>query len=128
MVTHVKKWLSTAVLLLALFGFVTSCSDDVDDLAEVSTPKTLQKTTKSLLSSDGDMTQEYVRVQIKGGSTSVSDSENIFKYSYDGDLRTFYNSDSYGIVPFPVTLTYDFENVSSIDQITYYPLKFLKVV
>lgn len=61
------------------------------------------------------------KVSISGGTASVfQPGENIDK-SYDGNLATMYHSPYNTDTQFPVTLTYNFQNVDKISYLFYHP-------
>jgi len=68
---------------------------------------------------------EDIKIPVKTAEASSFQSGEGIEKSIDGDLNTYYHSnwnnsaDDY----FPITLTYDFENVTTMDYLVYHPRK-----
>ncbi len=67
--------------------------------------------------------KDDIKISVKSGTASSAQSGEGIEKSFDGDLKTLYHSKWDNSSPgyFPITLTYNFENVSSLDYLIYYP-------
>lgn len=70
-----------------------------------------------------DDIKDDILVSVKSGSTSSFQSGQGIEKSFDGDLSTIYHSawNNTGANYFPITLTYNFENISTMDYFVYNP-------
>lgn len=67
--------------------------------------------------------KDDVKIPVKSGEASSFQSGEGIEKSFDGDMNTIYHSawnnsaENY----FPITLTYNFENTTTMDYLVYYP-------
>ncbi len=65
--------------------------------------------------------KDDLKIKVKSGTASSSQSGEGIEKSFDGDMATLYHSRWDRSIPFPIVLTYDFENVPTMDYLIYYP-------
>ena len=68
--------------------------------------------------------KEDLKITVKSATASSRHTGEDIDKSYDGNMKTLYHSDYYGTTnrtTFPVTLTYRFENVETMDYLVYHP-------
>ncbi|MDR1090191.1 MAG: M60 family metallopeptidase [Prevotella sp.] len=67
--------------------------------------------------------KDDIKIPVKNGQASSSHSGEGIEKSFDGDMSTIYHSDWNNSAAnyFPITLTYNFENVSTMDYLVYNP-------
>jgi hypothetical protein len=70
-----------------------------------------------------DEIKDDIKIPVKNGTASSAQSGEGIEKSFDGDLSTIYHSkwDNSAANYFPITLSYNFENVPSMDYIVYNP-------
>jgi len=62
-----------------------------------------------------------IKIPVSSGVASENHPGEGIELSFDGNLNTHYHSRWSGKTEFPVILTYNFDNVSSMDYVVYYP-------
>lgn len=67
--------------------------------------------------------KDDIKIPVKSGQASSFQPGEGIENSFDGNMNTLYHSawDNKGANYFPITLTYNFENVSTMDYLIYYP-------
>jgi hypothetical protein len=70
-----------------------------------------------------DDIKDDIKIPVKDGQASSVQPDTEINKSYDGDISTIYHSawDNSGTDYFPITLMYNFENVSTMDYLVYHP-------
>lgn len=73
--------------------------------------------------SDYDDIKADIKISVKSGAASSSQGGAEFEKSFDNDYSTLYHSNwsNSGTNYFPITLTYNFENASTMNYLVYHP-------
>lgn len=102
--------------LLGICMVLVSCSDQSPE-GDDSSKKELKATIDP-----GDILDD-IKLTVKSGTASSSQSGSGIEKSFDGDLSTMYHSSWNNSASnyFPITLTYNFENVTAMDYLIYNP-------
>lgn len=105
------KAIALSLCLMLSFAWM-SCSDESAD--------ELGKTEKATID-PGDILDD-IKIPVKSGTASSFQSGSDIDKSFDGDMSTIYHSlwNNSAANYFPITLTYDFENVSTMDYLVYH--------
>lgn len=71
----------------------------------------------------GEDIEGDIKVKVVSGTDTSHQGEDVIGKSFDGDYSTLYHSNWYngGANYFPITLTYNFAEVSDVDYLIYYP-------
>lgn len=89
--------------------------------------KNLRKTvsvTQSGREAGNNALKDDIKIKVKSGKASSQSSGGAIEKSFDDNMSTMYHSNynnSGSTATYPVTLSYNFENVASMDYIIYYP-------
>lgn len=108
------KPLALIVLILSIIFAYPACSDDDVDQPDVPEPE---------IPYDPEEILDDMKVPVKTATASSFQEGEGIELSIDGDMNTMYHSawDNAADDYFPITLTYNFENVEYIDYLIYYP-------
>ena len=71
----------------------------------------------------GEDIEGDIKVKVVSGTDTSHQGEDVIGKSFDGDYSTLYHSNwsNGGANYFPITLTYNFAEVSDVDYLIYYP-------
>ncbi|MDR1882621.1 MAG: BACON domain-containing protein, partial [Prevotella sp.] len=65
--------------------------------------------------------KDDIKISVKNGTDSSHQGDSDISKSFDGNMSTNYHSQWGDVDRFPITLTYNFENVTAMDYLVYYP-------
>lgn len=70
-----------------------------------------------------DIVKDDIKIQVKSGKASSFQPDTEIEKSFDGDMSTIYHSSwkNEEANYFPITMTYSFNNVETIDYLMYHP-------
>ena len=94
-----------------------------DDTPVFATVSVTQHGLNEYSSGTGEDIKGDIKLKIKDGTASSYQSGGEIENSFDGDYSTIYHSswNNSGDNYFPITLTYNLEEISDVDYLVYYP-------
>lgn len=108
-----KKYTQTFrnILFLIILGISFSCTDDANDVTLPDLP----------IIRDSSTVLDDIKIKVASAEATSQEAGMEIDKTYDGDVKTFFNSKFGKITQWPFILDYHFENVESMDYIIYYP-------